>query len=81
MTEKILSLIRQDFNDEQRQLVVNELSSIGLQHVMAESAANLESTHLAILKLAKGNVDAVVSYTKSAKADFRDVIMWAADDD
>ncbi|QNA46352.1 hypothetical protein [Lacibacter sediminis] len=81
MTEKILSLIRQDFNNEQRQLVVNELSSIGLKHVMAESTENLESTHVAILKLAKGNVDAVVRYTKSAKADFRDVIMWAADDD
>ncbi len=81
MTEKMLAIIRRDFNDEQSQLVKNELSSIDLTHVMAASETNLETTRLAILKLAKGDLSAVVKLTESAKADFRDVIMWASNNE
>jgi hypothetical protein len=77
MNRKILDIVDRDFNAEQKELVINELSSIGLHHVMAASEYNLENTRLAILKLAKGDINQVINLTKSAKIDFRGVIMWA----
>ncbi len=77
MNQTILDQINRDFAEAQRETVINELSSINLTHVMAESEYNLENTRLSILKLAKGDVNRVVQLTKSAKIDFRDVIMWA----
>ena len=77
MDKTILEIIHRDFKPEEVALVNNELSSITLDHVMAESEYNLKNTRLSILKLAKGDVNEVVELTKSAKIDFRDVIMWA----
>jgi hypothetical protein len=77
MDKKILDIVNRDFSGEQKELVINELSSIGLNHVMAASEYNLQSTRLSILKLAKGDITQVINFTESAKIDFRDVIMWA----
>lgn len=78
MNKNILDIINRDFHEEERKEVENELSSIGLQHVM-DGSVNLETTRLSILKLAKGDVNRVIELTKNAKADFRDVIMWASE--
>lgn len=77
MNKKILENINIDFNVEQKELVIAELSSIKLSHVMANSESNLNNTRFAILKLAKGDLNKVTELTKAAKIDFRDVIMWA----
>ncbi|SHJ20641.1 hypothetical protein [Flavobacterium haoranii] len=61
-------------------LVIDELSSITLKDVMAESEYNLLNTRMAILKIAKGNVEEVKEFTKCAKLDFRDLIIWSMQD-
>ncbi len=78
MNKNILEIIGLDFSEEQKSLVVAELSSIKLSHVMANSEYNLNNTRHAILKLSKGDLNEVVELTKAAKIDFRDVIMWAS---
>lgn len=77
MDKIIVDRINKDFKVEEIELVIKELSSIGLNHVMAESEYNLKNTRAAILKLANGDLNEVIELTKSAKIDFRDVIMWA----
>lgn len=78
MNEKILKIINQEFERTEKEFVINELSSITLKHVMAESEYNLNNTRFAIIKLAKGNSNEVSKLTKAAKIDFRDVILWAS---
>ena len=79
--DKILTdIIYKDFKPEEVDFVINELSSITLKDVMAESEYNLLNTRFAILKLAKGNLEQVKEFTKCAKIDFRDVIMWSMQD-
>lgn len=77
MNETILKIIDQEFKLDERKLVVTELASITLNHVMVTSETNLYNTRIAILKLAKGDLNEVINLTKSAKIDFRDVILWA----
>ncbi len=77
MDKIITDRVHQNFKTEDIELVIDELSSITLNHVMAASEYNLKNTRLSILKLAKGDVNEVIELTKSAKIDFRDVIMWA----
>lgn len=77
MNKELLEKISQEFKEEQIELVKEELSSIKLSHVMAESEYNLNNTRFSILKLAKGDLNEVIDLTKAAKIDFRDVIMWA----
>ncbi|MDN3494287.1 hypothetical protein [Winogradskyella bathintestinalis] len=77
MDKEILDIISIDFKTEQKNSVVKELSSINLNHVMAESEYNLKNTRMSILYLAKGELSEVEELTKRAKIDFRDVIMWA----
>ena len=79
--DKILTdIIYKDFKPEEVDFVINELLSITLKDVMAESEYNLLNTRFAILKLAKGNLEQVNEFTKCAKIDFRDVIMWSMQD-
>ncbi|AXT54606.1 hypothetical protein D1815_02140 [Aquimarina sp. AD1] len=80
MDNEILDIINNDFKIEQRNSVIKELSSINLNHVMAESEYNLKNTRMSILYLAKGEYSEVVELTKRAKIDFRDVIMWATEE-
>ena len=77
MDQTIIDSIDKDFDSAEKELVINELLSIALSHVMAASEYNLKNTRLAILKLAKGELREVIELTKRAKIDFRDVIMWA----
>lgn len=77
MNDQLLEQIRNEFSVEQQELVINELLSIQLHHVMANSEHNLNSARFAILKLAKGSLQDVIRYTEAAKLDFRDVVMWA----
>lgn len=72
-----MEMITRDFSEDQKELVIKELSSIESKHVMAESDYNLENTRLSILKRAHGNVQQVIHFTQKAKIDFRDVIMRA----
>lgn len=80
MNKNIIDIIHKDFKADEVESVISELSSISLKHVMAESEFNLLNTRLAILKLAKGNFKQLVEFTKCAKIDFRDVIMWSMEE-
>ncbi|WP_298545013.1 hypothetical protein [uncultured Aquimarina sp.] len=81
MDKDIMDIIHRDFKPEEVLIIINELSSITLNHVMAASEYNLKNTRVSILKLAKGNINKVIELTKSAKIDFRDVIMWATQEE
>lgn len=78
MDIKVMEIINNEFSEQEREVVINHLASITLQHVMAESKQNLLYTRLSILKLAKGNFEDLVCYVEAAKKDFRDVIYWAS---
>ncbi|WP_455222121.1 hypothetical protein [Kaarinaea lacus] len=78
MEKKIAEIINNDFKEPEKQKAIECLASITLQHVMAGSKKNLINTQLSILKLAKGNLEDLVSYVEAAKKDFRDVIFWAS---
>lgn len=77
MNKHILQIIQKEFKAEEQTLVKQELESITPEHVMAGSEYNLNNTRMSIIKLAKGDLKEVITYTKFAKIDFRDVIMWA----
>lgn len=81
LNKTILNIIHQDFEPKEIDAVTEALSSITLNHVMAASEENLERTRQSILKLAKGNVETLIELTKCAKIDFRDVIMWAMENE
>lgn len=73
----IFDKIQKDYPAEQQEEVLSLLSSIGLDHVMAESEINLLNTRLAVLHIAVGKIDDLGHYVNAAKTDFRDVILWA----
>ncbi|OJJ17032.1 hypothetical protein BKI52_30415 [marine bacterium AO1-C] len=78
MDQSIIDIINQDFSPEEAALVINELSSIKLDHVMAQSKSQLKYTRLSVLQLAKGDLEEVIDLTKKAKSDFRDILYWAS---
>jgi len=78
MNSEIAKIIQNQFSGKARELVIKEMETISLVHVMAQSDENLKKTHAAILKLAKGSVREVVRLVECAKNDFRDVIYWAS---
>jgi hypothetical protein len=79
MNQEILNIINKKFNESDRETVIEELSSLQLSDVMANSQINLDNTLKAILKLSFGEIQKVIFYTNCAKTDFRDVIMWASE--
>ncbi|TCI92181.1 hypothetical protein [Tenacibaculum sp. M341] len=81
MNTEILHFIDNNFTSDIREEVINQLLSIELKHVMAESTDNLYNTRMAILHLADGNINEVIELTERAKIDFRDVILWATKKD
>ena len=81
LEEEILELIDASFDADLRPAVIEDLASVTLQHVMAESACNLRNTRIAILKLSKGDLEDLRILVARAKIDFRDVIYWATEDD
>jgi len=78
MDQDIIDVINQDFSAEEAALVIDELASINLNHVMAQSKSQLKHTRLSILKLAKGDLEEVIDLTERAKADFRNILYWAS---
>lgn len=80
MDQELLAIIATDFKKSDQAEVIRALTSITLAHVMAASAYNLRNTRMAVLYLAQGNLEEVISFTESAKFDFRDVILWAIEE-
>jgi hypothetical protein len=78
MNNQIKSKIIAEFIESEQTTALNELQSITLQHVMAESQFNLDNTWFAILKLSKGDLNELRSLVEAAKEDFRNVIYWAS---
>jgi hypothetical protein len=78
MKNEIGTIINEQFSDKDRELVTKELETISIEHVMAQSAENLKNTQVAILKLAKGDVNEIIRLVECAINDFRDVIYWAS---
>lgn len=78
MKSEILAVINNQFSDKARELVIKELETISLEHIMSQSDENLKNTHAAILKLAKDDIKEVARLVECAKIDFRDVIYWAS---
>ena len=78
MDQSIIDIINQEFSTQEAALVIDALSSINLNHVMAQSKSQLKYTKLSILKLAKGDLDEVIDLTEKAKIDFRDILYWAS---
>jgi len=79
MNDKIMQRIQREYNGNWS-FVKEQLETITLQHVMAKSQINLDSTYNAILDLCKGNAQQIGQYVDVAKVDFRDVIYWASFD-
>ncbi|MFT5602557.1 MAG: hypothetical protein ACI9N1_002816 [Flavobacteriales bacterium] len=77
MENDLLEEIQHNFKEEDWELVIDQLSSIKLSHVMAGSEFNLRNTRFSILKISEGTLENVIKYTACSKIDFRDVIMWA----
>jgi hypothetical protein len=78
MNKSLLNKIKVDFDENDVELVISELESVTLEHVMAGSQVNLDNTWAAILQLSKGNISELGRLVDAAKHDFRDVIYWAA---
>lgn len=78
MDQLLIDIIYDDYHQLEHQEVKEILGTLGLEHVMANSEANLNNSIHAILKLAKGNIVEVKRLTECAKVDFRDVIYWAS---
>ena len=79
MNSEVIKLVNLQFSQQEAPQVLSELQKISLSDVMARSEKNLLNTHLAILKLAKGDLHQVSHYVCCARKDFRDVIFWAGE--
>jgi hypothetical protein len=77
MNKEHLNIIKSEFLESDYELIVSEMESITLNHVMAESQTNLDNTWSSILQLSKGDISKLGDLVNVAKIDFRDVIYWA----
>jgi len=77
MSSNHLKKISSDFSESDYELVVSEMESITLDHVMGSSKSNLNKTWSSILELSNGDLNELGRLIKAAKIDFRDVIYWA----
>ncbi len=77
MNKSHIEKIQSDFSRSDYELIVSEMKSIRLKHVMANSQTNLDNTWTAILQLSKGDLNELGNLVDAAKRDFRDVIYWA----
>ena len=80
MQEELLNMIAALFTEEYREGVINALSSITVDDVMARSEGNLLNTRRAVLQLSEGDRKQLDYYVDCAKQDFRDVIYWASEE-
>ena len=71
-------MVEAQFFGSERDDALEELQSITLNHVMAQSQFNLDNTWSAVLQLASGDLSRLREMVAAAKTDFRDVIYWAS---
>lgn len=76
MRQQTKDLIQSDFSENQWELVEQELLSIEEKHTM-NGEYNLFNTRMAVLILAKGDIEQVKIQVEQSKIDFRDVVMSA----
>ena len=76
LSQIILDQIEKDFEEKDHTFVTDQLLTITLSHVMANSEGLLESTRRSILNLAQGDLKQVEPLVQNAKTDFRDIIYW-----
>lgn len=81
LDKSIAMRIAEDYPKQDQWLVHKQLASITLDHVTARSQLNLDNTKLAVLKLARGDLDELIYLVECAKVDFRDVLLWASKQD
>lgn len=77
LSQSILKAVNETFKKADKSSVIDQLESITLDHVMADSEYNLLNTRLAVVQLSNGDMNELIAMTKAAKTDFRDVISWA----
>ncbi len=80
MDKEVIRLVNLQFSQREAALVLSEVQKISLSSIASRSEKNLLNTHLAILKLAEGDLKQVAYYVGCARKDFRDVIYWAGKD-
>ncbi len=84
--EEEIMLIRKDLERlisdnylSHKQVEVRQLlSGLTLEHVMTQSEWKLLSAQIAILTLAKGNIEKISRFVTVAQKDFRNVIYWVS---
>ncbi|MGI8857330.1 MAG: hypothetical protein ACR2JW_16425 [Thermomicrobiales bacterium] len=72
--EAVEAQVSRDFPDMDPEVVLAILDRYGLKGFQRER----ERVHLAILKLSNRNIRQVISYTKAAEQDYRDVLLWSS---
>ena len=81
MNKDVLTKIKESFIEKNQAKAIELISTINKSHVMGESEYNLNSTHISVIELAKGNLKELRYYVTCAKKDFRDVIYWVSIDE
>jgi hypothetical protein len=74
----IRTQIANGFSETEQIVAIEALKSLTLAHVMANSQANLDNAHRAIIELSNGDLGELQHLVEVAKRDFRDVIYWAS---
>ena len=77
MDKEVIRSVKLQFSHREAAQVLSELQKISLSSIASRSEKNLLNAHLAILKLAEGDLQQVSYYVGCARKDFRDVIYWA----
>lgn len=77
MDEYDINIIKHDFGDSDFELVVAELESVTLSHVMTNSESQLDHARKIILRESKGDLDKLGKLVALAKRDIRDILVRA----
>ncbi len=78
MNPQLTELIEKTFAPEDREAAIEQVASIELRHVMANSRYNLNNARTAVVELAEGSLEKLALFVQNAKTDFRDVVWWAS---
>jgi len=78
MDSSYRSRIIKDFGIDDCELVLAELESISLKHVMANSQPQLDTARSIIISNSKGNLDNLGALVELAKIDIRDILVMAS---
>ena len=78
MDNNLKKTILNDFGEADYDLVLSELESVTLKHVMANSESQLETARSLILEVSKGDLTRLGSLVELAKRDIRDILVHAS---